>query len=122
MTEVRSVIMCGPRRWPAGLERVATRLPTSHCAVSPCALKERRREAERVAREREELRRQQQQLRYEQEKRSALKRPRDVDHRYPGQSHATGLGRPARLPAGACSPRLPSARSAGAPRPQKALG
>ncbi|XP_060030426.1 SAFB-like transcription modulator isoform X8 [Erinaceus europaeus] len=43
--------------------------------------KERRKEAERIAREREELRRQQQQLRYEQEKRNSLKRPRDVDHR-----------------------------------------
>lgn len=47
----------------------------------PVCLKERRREAERIAREREELRRQQQQLRYEQEKRNSLKRPRDVDHR-----------------------------------------
>ena len=46
-----------------------------------CCLKERRKEAERIAREREELRRQQQQLRYEQEKRNSLKRPRDVDHR-----------------------------------------
>lgn len=44
-------------------------------------MKERRKEAERIAREREELRRQQQQLRYEQEKRNSLKRPRDVDHR-----------------------------------------
>lgn len=47
----------------------------------PLYLKERRKEAERIAREREELRRQQQQLRYEQEKRNSLKRPRDVDHR-----------------------------------------
>lgn len=52
-----------------------------HWLVLLCCLKERRKEAERIAREREELRRQQQQLRYEQEKRNSLKRPRDVDHR-----------------------------------------
>uniref|UniRef100_H9GNQ8 RRM domain-containing protein n=1 Tax=Anolis carolinensis TaxID=28377 RepID=H9GNQ8_ANOCA len=42
---------------------------------------ERRREQERIQREREELRRQQEQLRYEQERRSALRRPYDLDGR-----------------------------------------
>lgn len=45
-------------------------------------LKERRKEAERMAREREELRRQQEQLRFEQEKRNNLKRGREVEHGY----------------------------------------
>ncbi|OXB59941.1 hypothetical protein ASZ78_008077, partial [Callipepla squamata] len=42
---------------------------------------ERRREQERIQREREELRRQQEQLRYEQERRSAMRRPYDMDGR-----------------------------------------
>uniref|UniRef100_A0A8C0G9K5 SAFB1 factor n=1 Tax=Chelonoidis abingdonii TaxID=106734 RepID=A0A8C0G9K5_CHEAB len=42
---------------------------------------ERRREQDRIQREREELRRQHEQLRYEQERRSALRRPYDIDGR-----------------------------------------
>ncbi|XP_074834197.1 scaffold attachment factor B1-like isoform X2 [Carettochelys insculpta] len=43
---------------------------------------ERRREQDRIQREREELRRQHEQLRYEQERRSALRRPYDIDGRF----------------------------------------
>ncbi|XP_009467409.1 PREDICTED: scaffold attachment factor B1-like isoform X2 [Nipponia nippon] len=42
---------------------------------------ERRREQDRIQREREELRRQHEQLRYEQERRSAMRRPYDIDGR-----------------------------------------
>lgn len=62
-------------------EALTFRLSSLCICFIPVYLKERRKEAERIAREREELRRQQQQLRYEQEKRNSLKRPRDVDHR-----------------------------------------
>ncbi|XP_042335392.1 scaffold attachment factor B1-like isoform X2 [Sceloporus undulatus] len=43
--------------------------------------RERRREQERIQRERDELRRQHEQLRYEQERRTALRRPYDLDGR-----------------------------------------